>query len=113
MRRPGFGNSIAGRVGVISAYGTVIIAWRYHCCTDGSGTDAYAYAAAHISSPIAAATITRVDASDANTARTSSASIRQRISRNTRDAQDGSGSNGNDSSIRHGVSFSQLINWQQ
>jgi hypothetical protein len=76
LRRPGFGNSIAGRVGVISAYGIVVIAWRYHCRTDGSGTDAYAHAAAHISSAIGAATITRVDASGANTARTNSASIR-------------------------------------
>jgi hypothetical protein len=102
------GNSIAGRVGVISAYGTVVIAWGYHCCTDGSGTDAYAYTAAHIGSAIGAAAITGVDAADANTARTSTASIRQRFSRNARDAQDGSSSNGNYSSIRHGVSSSRV-----
>jgi hypothetical protein len=78
MRRaaPGFGNSIAGWVGVISACGVVVIARRYHRCTDGCGTDAYAYAAANIGSAIGAATITRVDASNASAARTSSASIR-------------------------------------
>jgi hypothetical protein len=60
------GNSIAGRIGVISAHGAVVIARGYHCCTDSSSTNADAYAAAHIGSAISAAPI---NAAYMNTAR--------------------------------------------
>ena len=66
--------SIAGRVRVITATDTVVVARRHDRRPDGSGTETYANANA--AARIGAATITRVDASDANTARTSSASIR-------------------------------------
>jgi hypothetical protein len=73
--RRALSNLIAGRIGSISASGIVVIAWSDHCCTDRGCADAYAYTAAHISSAISAATITRVDASDANTACATNASI--------------------------------------
>jgi hypothetical protein len=44
------GNSIAGQIGVISARGPVVIAWGYHCCTDGRGANADTHAATHIGS---------------------------------------------------------------
>jgi hypothetical protein len=71
-------NSIAGRIGVISAHGAVVIAWGYHCCTDGSGTNADTYAAAHIGSAINAAPINAacMNAARADTAHATSAAIR-------------------------------------
>ena len=87
---------VAGRIGVISAYGAVVIARGYHCCTDGSGTNAHTHAAAHVGSAISAAPLT---AADMNAARADSAAIRQGLCRNTCDAKDGGRGNGNDSSI--------------
>ena len=73
---------VAGRIGVISAYGAVVITRGYHRCTDGSGTNAHTYAAAHIRSAISASSM--------NAARADTAAIRQSFCRNTRDAKDSS-----------------------
>jgi hypothetical protein len=64
---------VAGRIRVISARDAVVVAWGYHCCTDGSGTNAHTHATAHIGSAISAAPI---DAAHMNTADANSASIR-------------------------------------
>jgi hypothetical protein len=66
---PSPGNLIAGRIGGISAYDLVVIAWGYDCCTNVN-----ADATAHIGPTISAAPI---DAADMNTAST-------RTSRNVR-----------------------------
>jgi hypothetical protein len=57
---PSPGNLIAGRIGGISAYDPVVIAWGYDCCTNAN-----ADATAHIGPTISAAPI---DAADMNTA---------------------------------------------
>jgi hypothetical protein len=85
------GNLIARRIGIISASCIVVIAWSYHCCTEGSGTNAHAHATTDIGSSIDAATM---DATDASTA-----SIRLGIGRHTRDAHDGSRRNGKYTSV--------------
>jgi hypothetical protein len=56
----------------------VVIAWGYHCCTDGSGTNADTYAAADIGSAISAAPINAayMNAARADTAHATSAAIR-------------------------------------
>jgi hypothetical protein len=99
------GKSIAGRIGGISAYDRVVIAWGNHCCADGGGANAYTHAAAYIGSAINAAAM---EASCTNTAGAESAPIRQSFSRNTRDAKDDRCSNGQYGSRGHGVSFLRL-----
>jgi len=113
-------SSIAGWIGVISALGAVVIVWGRDCCTDGRGadgrgTDAYPPATARVGSAIDAATIDAgtMHAADANTTSADTASEREGISRNTRDAKDGSGSNGNNGSIRHGISLLGLGSGRQ
>jgi hypothetical protein len=101
----------AGRLGVISAADTVVVARCYDCRPHGSSTNADADATTYITSAISAAAINAADASTARmeAADTANAPIRQGISRNARDAKHGNRSNGNDSSVRHGVSFLRLF----
>jgi len=105
---------IAGRIGIISALGAVvIIRGRYRPTdsrsTDGGSASAYAPTTARIAATIDAAVIAAVDASDAtNAGAASAAAIGQGISRNARDSEDGGGGDGNDGSMRHEVFLSQV-----
>ena len=102
--------SIAGRVRVIAAYNTVVIARRRDRRPDGSGTNTYAdthaNAAARIGSAISTAAI---NPSDASAASPDTASVCHGIRRNAGDTKHGGRGNGDDSSIRHGVPFFRLV----
>jgi hypothetical protein len=98
-------SSIAGRIRIIPARSTVIIAAIVirgrHCCTNGGCTHGgCTHTSTHIGSTICAATIdTTVIAAHANTASAIASSIRHSLGGNTCDAKDARCGNASDSSI--------------